>query len=281
MRSFILFISCFFFIAAAIYFAFQSIWSTAAFGSSGEAIAEASPLPEFDVALLQKSGKKGHVITATDLEWIVYTGETDPRGLLTRQVFQSANTDRFVLLDPTQMGNVINLDRILFEKDPGFVQAMLSDGTALQEITVTNNARFFQILSPGDPVDLYLLIGSQPNNKLDIETSKDRRVIQLLEGARLLELPKQGSDNEILLEIPKEMVRILLLAQRIGELSLSVSNGSSKQAYKLDINQFYGSIRPGRLERPSKKPAQAQKIVIQRGENSSTILPVAEERPND
>jgi len=201
---------------------------------------EAKPaIPITKVLVANKDAPAGHFLSAGEVEWRSWPGDSPTDGLLVQGSASEKDYVGAVVREGIQAGEPILRARITKPNEGGFLAAVLSPGMRAMTIKISPTSGIAGLIFPNDRVDVILaqrLSGGAAEDETSGGGNTERRVSEtVLEGVRVLALDQRVDDLQkeakvaelATLEVSGKQAEKLALISQMGTLSLVLRSVAS------------------------------------------------------
>lgn len=246
-----------------------------------------------EIMVSTKEQPAGSFFDERSFTWQSWPYEGLPFGTVTRKDFDEFEGD---FLENARLrrglvrGEPIMKSAIVRPNEQGFLAAVLEEGKRAVSIPVKAETSVAGFVRPGDWVDVVLTyevrLGSGVNKSLAAEVVSKYAAETVIEGVRVLAVDQDVNDQKldaspgktVTLEVTPEQSERVALAERMGDLSLSL-RGMSKENDKRK-NNYTADIEIGRALNAARKASESgevQKTVRLYHGASATVVEVVGE----
>jgi pilus assembly protein CpaB len=201
-------------------------------GEQKPVVAEAPPVQKNEVLVAAGDIPVGTAVAAKDMRWQAWPHDSMSAGMITREAMPGAMSDLAgaIARNAFVAGEPIRHDKLI-KGDAGFMSAILPSGMRALAIAIdnrgTNSAGGF--ILPNDRVDVIRTFRDEVATKMqgtEVVVSetilRNVRVLAIGQNVQEKDGQKVVIGETATLELDPRQVEVIALAQRIGQLSLSL-----------------------------------------------------------
>ncbi|MBE7637282.1 hypothetical protein GUA87_10535 [Sneathiella sp. P13V-1] len=250
MRSFLLFITGFFFLSFAVYLGLGLYTEEA---NTANAVVP----KKIWLATVQRTIEKGDFLSATDLQWTYVEAADGYEEFVSKESIKGDETNRYLALETLEIGELVKTSDILGVDNPDVIKLAVKAGHQLTNLPEKMENSFVSNLFIGESVDVYWVMKEQRSN----------REVVLKIGTKWRVLKK---DKEQYMEIPKDFVSLYLSIQRHGKITFLRSSSADDKETATPPDELTTQIDK-LLAAPVQSVVQYREIRIHRGTSVTSV----------
>ncbi len=200
--------------------------------------------PTVNVLVAKNNLPQGTILKAEQMQWQAWPDETLNQNYYVEKTHKITDLVGRVLRHAVVSGTPITNNHTVAMGEQGYVAAILRPGMRAVTIPISRTTGLSGLVFPGDRVDILLthgvdLAGSNGSAQMGLQATNERQVSEtILENVRVLAIDMNTNDQSdkpelgkaVTLELPPKLTEVLTLAQKLGNLSLSLRSLAQDQA---------------------------------------------------
>lgn len=208
--------------------------------------------PTVNVLVAKNNLPQGTILKAEQMQWQAWPDETLNPNYYREKSDKISDLVGRVLRHAVVAGTPITNNHTVAMGEQGYVAAILRPGMRAVTIPVSRTTGLSGLVFPGDRVDILLthginLAGTSGGTLEGLQSSNERQVSEtIIENVRVLAVDMNTNDQSakpelgkaVTLELPPKLTEVLTLAQKLGNLSLSLRSLAQDEAEGITENDL-------------------------------------------
>lgn len=243
--------------------------------SSKTAVATAQEPQGPYVLVASKTLPAGTFITSDIVKWQPWPKGSLPESYMTKDKHKIEDLSGAVVRRALSAGEPVTQERLIKPGDRGFVAAILKDGMRAVSVQVNAQSGIAGLVFPGDQVDVLL---THAVTQVDDQTRPVKQVTEtILQNVRVLAMDQKTDDvankptvpKTATLEVSPKQAEILMVADQLGRLSLSLRSLSDSNIHDDTVPVTF--TMDGEASQLLSAEHSTKQIVIVRGSEAQSV----------